>query len=61
MLEYHPDDPFQPVKLHLLGHDLRDWRYPAYRAFVGFRSFGPLTQDQSYYPVVTSNVIRPAG
>ena len=61
VLEYHPDDPFQPVKLHLLGHDLRDWRYPAYRAFVGFRSFGPLTQGQSYYPVVTSNVIRPAG
>ncbi len=61
VLEYHPGDPFQPVKLHLLGHDLRDWRYPAYRAFVGFRSFGPLTQGQSYYPVVTSNVIRPAG
>ncbi len=61
VLEYHPDDPFQPVKLHLLGHDLRDWRYPAYRAFVGFRSFGPLTKGQPYYPVVTSNVIRPAG
>ncbi len=61
VLEYHPDDELQPVKLHLLGHDLRDWRYPAYRAFVGFGSFGRLTQGQPYYPVATSNVLPPVG
>lgn len=31
----------QPVKIYLLGHDLRDWRYPAYWAFVAFSPFGP--------------------
>ncbi len=61
VLEYHPDDPTQPVKIYLLGHDLRDWRYPAYRVFVAFGPFGPLTQGQSYFPITTSNVIRPAG
>ena len=61
VLEYHPDDPTQPVKLYLLGHELRDWRYPAYGAFVAFGPFGPLTQGQTYFPIATSNVIRPAG
>lgn len=61
MLEYHPDDPTQPVKIYLLGHELRDWRYPAYGAFVAFGPFGPLTQGQTYFPITTSNVIRPAG
>ena len=61
VLEYHPDDELQPVKLHLLGHDLRDWRYPGYRAFVGFGSFGRLTQGQPYYPIATSNVLPPVG
>ena len=61
VLEYHPDDPTQPVKIYLLGHDLRDWRYPAYRVFVAFGPFGPLTQGQPYFPITTSNVIRPAG
>ena len=36
VLEYHPDDSTQPVKIHLLGHDLRDGRYPAHQAFVAF-------------------------
>ena len=61
MLEYHPSDAFQPVKLFLLGDILRDWRYPTYRAFVAFGPYGPLTPGQTYYPVATSNVIRPAG
>ena len=61
VLEYHPSDTFQPVKLFLLGDILRDWRYPAYRAFVAFGPYGPLTPGQTYYPVATSNVIRPAG
>ena len=61
VLEYHPSDAFQPVKLFLLGDTLRDRRYPAYRAFVAFGPYGPLTPGQTYYPVATSNVIRPAG
>ena len=61
VLEYHAEDPAQPVKIYLLGHELRDWRYPAVRAFVAFEPFGPLTQGQSYFPITTSNVIRPAG
>ena len=61
VLEYHPSDAFQPVKLFLLGDVLRDRRYPAHRAFVAFGPYGPLTPGQTYYPVATSNVIRPAG
>ena len=61
VLEFHRDDPAQPVKLYLIGDALRDWRYPSYGAFVSFGSFGPLSEGQPYYPVATSNVIRPAG
>ena len=61
VLEYHPEDPTQPVKIYLLGHDLRDGRYPAYQAFVAFGPFGPLTQGQEYFPISTSKVIAPAG
>ena len=61
VLEYHPGDPAQPVKIYLLGHELRDGRYPAYRAYVAFNAFGPLTQGQQYFPISTTNVIRPAG
>ncbi len=61
VLEYHPDDVAQPVKLFLIGDALRDWRYPTYRAFASFGSFGPLSEGQPYYPPATSNVLRPAG
>ena len=61
VLEYHPDDVAQPVKLYLLGDTLRDWRYPTYGVFITFGSFGPLTEGQPYYPVATSSVLRPAG
>jgi len=61
VLEYHPDDVAQPVKLFLIGDALRDWRYPTYRAFASFGSFGPLSEGQPYYPPTTSNVLRPAG
>ena len=61
VLEYHPNDAAQPVKLYLLGDTLRDWRYPTYGVFITFGSFGPLTEGQPYYPVATSSVLRPAG
>ena len=61
VLEYHPSDTTQPVKLYLIGDDLRDRRYPTYGSFVSFGSFGPLSDGQPYYPTATSNVIRPAG
>ena len=61
VLEYHPADVAQPVKLFLIGDALRDWRYPTYRAFASFGSFGPLSEGQPYYPPATSNVLRPAG
>jgi uncharacterized repeat protein (TIGR02059 family) len=61
VLEYHPDDVIQPVKLYFLGDALRDWRYPAYGAFASFGSFGPLSDGQPYHPPATSNVLRPAG
>ena len=61
VLEYHPNDVAQPVKLYLLGDTLRDWRYPTYGVFITFGSFGPLTEGQPYYPVATSSVLRPAG
>ncbi len=61
VLEYHLTDAAEPVKLYLLGDNLRDWRYPTYGAFASFGSFGPLSEGQPYYPPPTSNVLRPAG
>ena len=61
VLEYHPNDAAQPVKLYLLGDTLRDWRYPTYGVLIAFGSFGPLSEGQPYYPVATSSVLRPAG
>lgn len=61
VLEYHPDDAEQPVKLYLLGDELRNRRYPSHGAFVSFGPFGPLSDGQPYFAVATSNVQRPAG
>ena len=61
VLEYHPNDAAEPVKLYLLGDNLRDWRYPSYGVFVSFGSFGPLSEGQPYYPVSTLSVQRPSG
>ena len=49
VMEYHPGDPL-PVKLGLLGNDLRDRRYPnqSYAALASFGSVPPLTEGQVY-------------
>ena len=42
VLEFHPNDPTQPVKVYLLGHDVRDRLYPQQR-HTTIASFGPAT------------------
>ncbi len=51
VLEYHPGDP-EPVKLRLLGDDLRNRLYPqqAYRAFASFGPARPLGAGAAYAP-----------
>ena len=57
VMEYHPGDP-QPVKLGLLGRDLRDRRYPnrSHAALASFGSVPPLTVGQVY---VAERVVFP--
>ena len=52
VLEYHPADTAQPVKLRLLGDDVRDRLYPnqTYRAYDSFGSSIPLAKGQFYSP-----------
>ena len=56
VMEYHPDTP-QPVKLRLLGDDLRDQLYPdgAYAAFASFNSAEPLMDGQT---LAVESVVR---
>ena len=42
VLEFHPGDPTQPVKVYLLGHDVRDRLYPN-QLHAAIASFGPAT------------------
>ena len=48
VMEHHPDSP-DPVKLRLLGDDLRNILYPdqEYAAFASFNSAEPLTDGQT--------------
>ena len=58
VMEYHPGDPL-PVKLGLLGRDLRDRRYPG-QSYAGLASFGsvpPVTVGQVY---VAERVVFPS-
>ena len=52
VLEYHPDDELQPVKLYLLGHDVRDRLYPnqTYTIIASFGPAAPLSEGQVYTP-----------
>ena len=52
VLEYHPADTAQPVKLRLLGDDVRDRLYPnqTYRAYNSFGPSIPLAKGQFYSP-----------
>jgi hypothetical protein len=51
VVEFHPGDP-QPVKLRLLGDDLRDRLYPdqAYRPFASFGPAAPLRAGVVFSP-----------
>ena len=57
VMEYHPGDPL-PVKLGLLGRDLRDRQYPgqSYAALTSFGSAPPVTVGQVY---VAERVVFP--
>ena len=48
VLEYHPEDPGDPVKLTLLGDTLRNLQYPgeAWRGLSAFLPADPLTEGQ---------------
>ena len=52
VLEYHPADTAQPVKLRLLGDDVRDRLYPnqTYRAYDSFGSSIPSLKASSTPP-----------
>ena len=54
VMEHHPQDPVQSVKLRLLGDDLRNATYPAnaWQAFAAFNATGALTSGQAYVPQV---------
>ncbi len=51
VMEYHPGDP-EPVKLRLLGDDLRNRLYPneSFAAHASFNAADPLAQGQTYVP-----------
>ncbi len=52
VLEYHPGDPAQPVKLVLLGDLVRERRYPdeTWRTLDAFAPAAPLAPGQTYHP-----------
>ena len=54
VMEHHPQDPQAPVKLRLLGDDLRNQKYPA-NAWASFEAFGagvPLATGQEFTPSI---------
>ena len=54
VMEYHPQDPQDPVKLRLLGDDLRNQKYPgeAWRQFSPFNGATAVTTGQVYIPQI---------
>lgn len=54
VLEHHPLDLQDPVKLRLLGDDLRDQRFPggAWRSFSAFNGATAVTAGQAYTPQI---------
>lgn len=54
VMEHHPQDPQAPVKLRLLGDDLRNQKYPAnaWQAFAAFSAAVPLASGQTYTPSI---------
>jgi len=62
VIEYHPLDPQDPVKLRLLGDDLRDQRYPggAWQSFSAFNGATAVTAGQVYTPQIVDYAPPPA-
>ena len=54
VIEHHPLDLQDPVKLRLLGDDLRDQRYPggAWQSFSAFNGATAVTAGQTYTPQI---------
>ncbi len=54
VMEYHPLDPQAPVKLRLLGDDLRNQKYPdgAWQSFGAFNAAVPLAAGQVITPPI---------
>ncbi len=54
VMEHHPQDPQAPVKLRLLGDDLRNQKYPegAWMNFGAFNVAVPLTAGQTFTPTI---------
>lgn len=54
VMEHHPQDAQAPVKLRLLGDDLRNRKYPAgaWQAFEAFRAAVPLAAGQAFTPQI---------
>ncbi len=57
VIEFHPGDP-EPVKLRLLGDDLRDAQFPdeAWRRHAAFLASAPLAVDEPYTPARVSPI-----
>ena len=52
VLEFHPNDPADPVKLSLLGDTLRDRLVPDHSRQRAFAATGRLTVDTEYIPPI---------
>ena len=54
VMEYHPQDAQEPVKLRLLGDDLRNQKYPggAWQRFSAFNGAAAVTAGQVYSPQI---------
>ena len=54
VMEHHPLDSQEPVKLRLLGDDLRNRKYPgsAWQSFSAFSAAAAVTAGQAYSPQV---------
>jgi ligand-binding sensor domain-containing protein len=61
VIEHHPLDLQDPVKLRLLGDDLRDQRYPggAWRNFSAFNAATAVTAGQTFAPQIVDYTPSP--
>ncbi|MBM4436971.1 MAG: hypothetical protein FJ029_06985 [Actinobacteria bacterium] len=61
VMEFHPGDQAEPVKLRLLGDDLRNLRFPgnAWLNLTAFKAATPLAAGQAYVPQVVQATPAP--